>query len=64
MTTETTSPYGVSGWVRNGRGRWKLFCRGATEQAVLDQLLGVRPGLDKLVKEGDADPNLDGRRPR
>lgn len=52
-----------TGWIRRRpRGQWKLFCRAATEQAVWGILLREAPaGADKLVRQGDADPNRDGR---
>ncbi|HEY7427436.1 MAG TPA: hypothetical protein VH682_24595 [Gemmataceae bacterium] len=54
-----------AGWIRRGKGRWRLFCRACTEQRVLDMLLQEVPaGVDKLVRQGNADPNLEGRRPR
>jgi hypothetical protein len=36
----------------------RLLCRGASEQAVLRELLRYQ-GLDKLVRPGDADPNKE-----
>lgn len=52
-----------TGWIRCGlRGRWRLFCRAATEQACLDVLLRTAPrGSDKLVRQGNHDPNEDKR---
>jgi hypothetical protein len=48
------------GWVRRGRGRWRLFCRAATAEACWAELLArAAAGLDKLVRQGDADPNAD-----
>jgi hypothetical protein len=57
----TAGVVSFSGWIRNGlRGKWRLFCRAATEQAVLDILMREAPrGSDKLVREGDGDPNDD-----
>ena len=52
-----------TGWIRRGlHGRWRLFCRADT----LTLLLRDAPlGSDKLVRQGDADPNLDApSRPR
>lgn len=56
---------GCTGWIREGSiGRWVLFCRGETEEDCWGELLwGAPSGADKLVRRGDADPNLD-RRPR
>jgi hypothetical protein len=56
-----TSVVRYSGWIRFGlRGRWRLFCRAAREQAVLDILMREAPrGSDKLVRQGDRDPNDD-----
>jgi hypothetical protein len=64
MPAPETTPVSWRGWVRRGRGRWRLFCRGATREAVLAEMLNkAPPGLDKLAREGEADPNLDpGRR--
>lgn len=58
-TTRTESLVSWSGWIRRSpRGRWRLWCRAATEQAVLDELLKRAPaGSDKLVRLGDSDPN-------
>jgi len=57
-TTANSTVYSFSGWIRRGRGPWRLFCRAATEQAVLDELLRRAPlGTDKLVREGNGDPN-------
>jgi hypothetical protein len=62
VNANTTDTLNWSGWTRRGRGRWRLFCRAATEQAVLDVLLKSAPrGADKLVKQGDGDPNDDKR---
>jgi hypothetical protein len=63
--TQTDSVFSFTGWIRRGRGPWRLFCRGASEQAVLEEMLRRAPrGSDKLVRQGDSDPNRDGRRPR
>jgi hypothetical protein len=66
VSTPTDSVYSFSGWIRQGRGRWKLFCRAATEQACLDELLKRSPlGVDKLVRAGDSSPNDEPvRKPR
>jgi hypothetical protein len=62
MSNEASSIVSYTGWIRNGlRGCWRLFCRAATEQAVLDILMREAPrGSDKLVRQGDGDPNNDG----
>lgn len=58
-----SSVVSFSGWVRRGRGRWRLLCRAATEQACLGELLRRAPGgTDKLVRQGNADPNEDEKR--
>jgi hypothetical protein len=58
MTTDTLISW--TGWIRRGRGPWRLFCRAATEQAALDVLLRDAPaGVDKLVRAGDGDPNIE-----
>jgi hypothetical protein len=54
----SAGPYSFSGWIRRGRGPWRLLCRGASEQAVLRELLRYQ-GWDKLVRQGDADPNRE-----
>jgi hypothetical protein len=54
----SAGPYSFSGWIRRGRGPWRLHCRGASEAAVLRELLRYR-GCDKLVRRGDADPNKE-----
>lgn len=64
MSNET--PISWTGWIRSQpsgpRGRWKLFCSAATEQACLRMLIDKAPtGCDKLVRQGDADPNEDKR---
>ncbi len=60
MNTNTVISF--SGWIRRGRGPWRLFCRAATEQACLDRLLKESPvGTDKLVRQGDGDPNGEKR---
>lgn len=64
-TAPTVDPLlSFTGWIRQGRGRWRLFCRAASEQAALDELLQRAPrGCDKQVRQGNGDPN-DDRRPR
>jgi hypothetical protein len=58
MNTDTVISF--SGWIRRDRAPWRLFCRGATEQAVLDRLLKEAPfGTDKPVQEGSSNPNDD-----
>jgi hypothetical protein len=52
------SLFSYSGWIRRGRGPWRLLCRGASEQAVLRELLRYE-GWNKLVRRGDADPNQE-----
>lgn len=50
------------GWYRLGgtRGKWRLCCRGPTHEAVLRTLLNEAPrGSDKLVRDGDGDPNVE-----
>ena len=67
MNTPTVDPLiSFAGWIRRRpQGHWRLFCRAATEQACLDELLRRAPaGCDKLVRQGGADPNDDDRRPR
>jgi hypothetical protein len=66
MTTPTTDIVSYSGWVRQGRGRWRLFCRGASAECVLADMLDRCPaGVDKLVRQGSEDPNEETtRRPR
>jgi hypothetical protein len=49
-------PY--SGWIRRGRGPWRLLCRGASEAAVLKELLRYRD-YDKRLLRGDSDPNRE-----
>jgi hypothetical protein len=50
-----------SGWIRRSpRGRWRLWCRAATEQACQEELRKSAPrGADKLVRQGSANPNED-----
>lgn len=57
-----------TGWIRfpsNGkRSPWQLFCRRETDAACWGELLFKAPrGTDKLVRQGEADPNKD-KRPR
>jgi hypothetical protein len=60
MATVYRPPVFWSGWVRRGKGRWRLFCRAATAEACWAELLSKSPaGRDKLVRQGDADPNTD-----
>jgi hypothetical protein len=49
-------PNFYSGWIRFGRGPWRLICKGTSEAAVLQKVLHYR-GCDKLVRKGDSDPN-------
>jgi hypothetical protein len=48
-------------WIRRGRRHWRLYGRAATEQAAERLAAKIPPGLDKLIRQGDADPNEDGR---
>jgi hypothetical protein len=58
--TQTDSLFSFTGWIRRGRGPWRLFCRGASEQAVLAEMQRRAPaGVDKLVRQGNSDPNRD-----
>jgi hypothetical protein len=49
-------------WVRRGRGCWRLYGRAASEQAAEALSRKVPLGLDKLLLQGDRDPNADGKR--
>jgi len=56
----TTTATGFTGWIRRGRAPWRLFCRAATHEGCLAEMLRRAPaGADKLVRQGNADPNLD-----
>ncbi len=60
-TTPTADPLvSFTGWIRRGRAPWRLFCRAATHAGCLAEMLHRAPAsCDKLVKQGDGDPNLD-----
>jgi hypothetical protein len=59
---QTESVFSYCGWYRRGRGRWHQCCRAATEEACLAELINRAPvGTDKLVRQGNADPNRDGK---
>jgi hypothetical protein len=56
----SAGPYSFSGWIRRGRGPWRLLCRGASEQAVLRQLLVRRyRDCEKRLLRGDGNPNRE-----
>lgn len=59
--TQKSAPIFV-GWIRRGRGkwpgRWRRFCRASSYGECLEMLLDrVQSGVDKLVREGESDPN-------
>jgi hypothetical protein len=50
-------------WTRRGpRARWRLFGRTATKQGGEALARKVPLGMDKLLLQGDRDPNADGKR--
>jgi hypothetical protein len=62
MTTPTASP-AFTGWLRQGRGRWRAVCHGDTYDRAFAALLKVPSSgaTDRLVMATGRDPNKEAR---
>ena len=58
VSATTAATPGFVGWHRRGPGcRWLPVCRGYSEASVLQQLLTLRAGGDKVVLPAHRNPN-------